>query len=63
MKPRIFKKKLVLKKETVAHLNRVAMKNVPAGMDIRNPEETPAGTWTTNCCPTICVECDNQPLY
>ena len=54
MKSTIFKKKLVLKRETVAHLNRFEMKNVPGGTAFQIAKEPPAGTWTTDCCPTIC---------
>ena len=53
MKSKIFKKKLVLKKETVAHLNRVEMKNVPGGTAFHIPGNPPVGTWTADCCPTI----------
>jgi len=54
MKSTIFKKKLVLKRETVAHLNRFEMKNVPGGTAFQFQKDPPAGTWTTDCCPTIC---------
>jgi hypothetical protein len=58
MKSRTFTKKLVLKKETVAHLNRIEMKNVPGGMDFQIPGNPPIGTWTTDCCPSIIVGCE-----
>ncbi len=58
MKSKIFGKKLVLNKETVARLNSGNMNHAYGGLNVpdvgpADPTECSNCTWTGECCPTF----------